>query len=323
MQNLQVQTMAKISIIIPVYKVEQYLDRCVESVVKQTYENIEIILVDDGSPDNCPVLCDAWAAKDSRIKVIHKENAGVSAARNSGMEIATGEYIGFVDSDDYIEPEMFENLAAGITQSSSDLAVSGFIKYEKPVSAETEYDCTAADAQVMLFGSDYYEGYIWNKLYSAKVIKDNGIRFDTALRMCEDTLFNFDYLKCIEKVHICSYIGYYYYTRDDSVMRMKPFQNDYDMVGLIDKFISGSDSEREREQIVIWANKYWIKAIDDHIVLKNGKEYCETSIARIKENRKILLNSAIVPKVEKLFTLFLSYFKLPYIVYKKLKYIKR
>ena len=89
--SLQVQIMDKISIIIPVYKVEKYLDRCVESIVNQSYENIEIILVDDGSPDNCPAICDEWAKKDSRIKVIHKQNAGVSAARNSGMEIAAGE----------------------------------------------------------------------------------------------------------------------------------------------------------------------------------------------------------------------------------------
>lgn len=315
--------MDKISIIIPVYKVEKYLDRCVESVVNQTYENIEIILVDDGSPDNCPAICDEWAKKDSRIKVIHKQNAGVSAARNSGMKIAAGEYIGFVDSDDYIEPEMFEKLAAGISQSRADLAVCGFIKYEKPVSAEKDFDCTAEDSKVMLFGCDYYEGYIWNKLYSAKVIKENGIRFDITLRMCEDTLFNFDYLKCIKKVHICTYIGYYYYTREDSVMRVKPFQNDYDMVGLIDKFISGAEAEKEREQIIIWANKYWIKTIDDHIVLKNGKEYYRTSIARIKKYKNVLLNSDDVPKVEKLFTLLLSYFKLPYVLYKKLKYIKR
>lgn len=99
-----------ISIIVPVYKVEKYLDKCVESIVEQTYKNLEIILVDDGSPDNCSAMCDEWAQKDSRIKVIHKENGGLSSARNAGLDACTGDYIGFVDSDDWIEPDMYEYL---------------------------------------------------------------------------------------------------------------------------------------------------------------------------------------------------------------------
>ena len=96
----------KISVIIPVYKVEEFLDDCVRSVIAQTHTNTEIILVDDGSPDNCPAMCDSWAEKDKRIKVIHKPNGGLSDARNAGLEIATGEYISFIDSDDWILPEM-------------------------------------------------------------------------------------------------------------------------------------------------------------------------------------------------------------------------
>ena len=103
-----------VSVIVPVYKVEDYLDKCVKSIVAQTYENLEIILVDDGSPDNCPSMCDSWAQKDSRIKVIHKENGGVSSARNSALDAAAGDYICFVDSDDFIEPNavgyMLENI---------------------------------------------------------------------------------------------------------------------------------------------------------------------------------------------------------------------
>jgi len=93
-----------ISVIVPVYIVEPYLDRCVQSIVNQTYKNLEIILVDDGSPDNSPAMCDAWAEKDSRIRVIHKENGGVSSARNAGLDMATGSYITFVDADDWLEP---------------------------------------------------------------------------------------------------------------------------------------------------------------------------------------------------------------------------
>ena len=94
----------KISVIVPVYNVENFLDRCVESIVGQPYENLEIILVDDGSPDNCPAMCDKWAEKDRRMKVLHKENGGVSSARNAALDIVSGDYIGFVDSDDWIDP---------------------------------------------------------------------------------------------------------------------------------------------------------------------------------------------------------------------------
>ena len=111
----------KISIIVPVYKVEKYLDKCVRSIVEQTYKNLEIILVDDGSPDNCPAMCDEWARKDSRIAVIHKENGGVSSARNAGLAACTGDYVGFVDSDDWIDSGMCEEamriiLATGVMQ---------------------------------------------------------------------------------------------------------------------------------------------------------------------------------------------------------------
>ena len=101
---------SKISVIVPVYEVEPYLRKCLDSVVNQTYQNLEIILVDDGSPDKCPAICDEYAARDERIQVIHKENGGVASARNAGLERVTGDYIGWVDSDDWIETDMFEYL---------------------------------------------------------------------------------------------------------------------------------------------------------------------------------------------------------------------
>ncbi len=110
-----------ISIVVPVYKVEKYLDRCIESIVKQTYKNLEIILVDDGSPDNCGRMCDEWAAKDSRIKVIHKENEGLGYARNSGLDAATGEYVAFVDSDDYIMPQTYEKALERLLSENADM----------------------------------------------------------------------------------------------------------------------------------------------------------------------------------------------------------
>ena len=122
MSDCSVSNKACISVIVPVYKVEPYLDRCVQSVVNQTYPNLEIILVDDGSPDQCPVMCDTWAKKDPRIRVIHKKNGGLSDARNAGMAAASGEYISFVDSDDWIAPEMLERLVKALERDDSDIA---------------------------------------------------------------------------------------------------------------------------------------------------------------------------------------------------------
>lgn len=107
---MNIENYHKISIIVPIYEVEQYMNRCVSSIVNQTYKNLEIILVDDGSTDNCPDMCDKWKQRDSRIKVIHKKNGGLSDARNEGVKIATGELIGFVDSDDWIFDEMYQLL---------------------------------------------------------------------------------------------------------------------------------------------------------------------------------------------------------------------
>ena len=114
-----------ISVIVPIYHVEQYLNRCVESLVNQTYSNLEIILVDDGSPDNCPKMCDDWVQKDSRIKVIHKGNGGLSDARNAGMQIANGDVISFIDSDDWIDPKFFEVMLNVMQDDESDIVSCG------------------------------------------------------------------------------------------------------------------------------------------------------------------------------------------------------
>lgn len=184
----------KISVIVPVYKTEGLLDRCVESIVGQTYKNLEIILVDDDSPDNCPAMCDEWAEKDSRIRVIHKENGGVSSARNAALDIATGDYIGFVDSDDWIEPEMYSSLIQKISESGKNIALCSY--YAVEISGE-RYECRCVVDKEVLDKDDYFRfivlggdgGYIWNRLYDADILKE--VRFDEDIWYSEDLLFNF------------------------------------------------------------------------------------------------------------------------------------
>lgn len=120
-----------LSIIVPVYDVERYLPKCMDSILAQTFTDFELILVDDGSPDNCPALCDAAAAKDARIRVIHQKNGGLSAARNAGLDAARGAWIGFVDSDDYIAPEMYEALYHAVQSTGADLALCDYAEVDE------------------------------------------------------------------------------------------------------------------------------------------------------------------------------------------------
>lgn len=139
-----------LSVVVPVYKVEAYLDRCVESIVNQTYTNLEIILVDDGSPDRCPELCDEWAERDSRIRVIHKENGGAAQARNAGISFASGEYLAFADSDDFLDTDMYETMILAMECTESDVACCG--RYI--VEADTQSPALCMDKQTLFSGTE-------------------------------------------------------------------------------------------------------------------------------------------------------------------------
>ena len=168
-----------ISIIVPIYKVEQYLGRCVESIVNQTYKNLEIILVDDGSPDNCPAMCDNWACKDARIKVVHKQNGGLSDARNAGMDIAKGEYIAFVDSDDYVRSDMYELLYNNMQENESDISACGVEMVredETPIAMLTplgSYVLNNEEAMIAIIEEDVLKQPVWYKLYKLKCVQNN------------------------------------------------------------------------------------------------------------------------------------------------------
>lgn len=171
-----------ISVIVPVYKVEQYLPKCVDSILGQTYENLEILLVDDGSPDRCGELCDQYAARDSRVQVIHKENGGLSSARNAGIEKARGEYLGFVDSDDWIEPETYECLMALALKYQAKLVCGG--RYDYSEKRQTRKEGMCPDREEVLSGEallgkmitwDQCDCAAWDKLYHRSLFET--IRF--------------------------------------------------------------------------------------------------------------------------------------------------
>ena len=207
-----------ISVIVPIYKVESYLDRCVQSIVNQTYENLEIILVDDGSPDNCPTMCDAWAAKDGRVQVIHKENGGVSTARNAGISIARGVFFAFVDSDDWIAPNMIRSLLDLQKESQAD--VTGCC-LETVCEGDAPLVQTEADNELFLYSfleivMNNFPHDAWSlcaKLYRADLFDRVPRDLPSHLVMSEDIMLNTFLYKNCKRIAL-SDCRYYYYFRD-------------------------------------------------------------------------------------------------------------
>ncbi len=165
-----------ISIIITVYNVDTFLDRCLKSITNQTYRNLEIILINDGSTDRSDQICDAWASKDPRIKVLHTTNQGVAAARNCGLHIANGDYIGFADADDWAEPDMFEKLADSLEQYNADIAICGFEEKWPGYSVlkvSKSFRCyTKEEALHELILDRNIQSYVWNKLFRRECVPD-------------------------------------------------------------------------------------------------------------------------------------------------------
>lgn len=207
------------SIIVPIYKVEDYLPRCVESLLGQTDGNFELILVDDGSPDRCGIICDEYAAKDPRIFVIHKENGGLSDARNAGLEIARGEYIAFVDSDDWVSPRYLELLRQGLETTGSDICECGILRTggaSCPEAAETlpeVFDTVTALEQLIRDGK--FHQYVWNKLYRRETVGD--IRFPVG-KTNEDEFWTYQVFGRAQRVARIDGILYNYFQRPGSIM---------------------------------------------------------------------------------------------------------
>ena len=212
---------ALISIIVPVYNVEEYLEKCVFSLITQTYKNLEIILIDDGSNDRSPKICDFLVKKDPRIVVIHQNNSGVSAARNTGIEASSGEFIAFIDGDDYISPYMMECLYRRIVSDQSDVAICGYRKVDEEgheLSVATIPDMIVSGPQAIRMHYQDTAGIMvlpWDKLYHRKLFND--IRFPIGKR-CEDEAVFYQILDLCERASILAEPYYSYVQHEDSFM---------------------------------------------------------------------------------------------------------
>ena len=210
-----------VSIIVPIYKVENYLEKCLESIITQTYKNLQIILIDDGSPDGCGKICDEYAIKDSRIIVIHQKNKGLSAARNAGFEKVKGKYIGFVDSDDYIAEDMYESLVNAIEKYDTDISMCSYYKVDNNVVAKAEFPeikdriYSKNEALKELLLDHKIQNYVWNKLYKKELFTN--IKFPDGKEF-EDIATIFYVFEKINSIVKISQTKYFYVMRPESIV---------------------------------------------------------------------------------------------------------
>ncbi|MCD7751789.1 MAG: glycosyltransferase [Lachnospiraceae bacterium] len=206
-----------VSIIVPIYNAEKTLTRCVESVLRQAYRDFELILVNDGSSDSSAEICDSFAKDDSRVRVIHKENTGVSDTRNQGIAAARGTYVQFIDSDDWIAPDAVGLFVRTMEENDCDMVITDFYRVNgERVSQKGAIDTDglmdrAAFAQYMMQKpSDFYYGVLWNKLFKRSILVEHEMKMDTSISWCEDFIFNLEYILYVNKIYALKVPIYYY-----------------------------------------------------------------------------------------------------------------
>lgn len=270
--------MNKVSIIVPVYNAQNSIGRCIESILKQDYENIELIAIDDGSKDNSGKILDEYASKDSRMIVIHKENSGVSDTRNLGLSIASGAFIQFLDSDDYIPVDSTKSMVRAMIDNDVDLVVADFYRVVKDILSKkgsimndtvmtrNEYAACMAESP-----ADFYYGVLWNKLYKTSIIKENQLMMEKELSFCEDSIFNLEYLIHCKTIYALQVPVYYYIKTEGSLVSQninltKLYNAKTNVFKYYDSFFKEILSEKEysKERLVI--AKYLISIAQDSMV---------------------------------------------------------
>ena len=293
-----------ISVIVPVYKVEEYLNRCVDSIINQTYKNLEIILVDDGSPDNCGKICDDYAKHDKRIKVIHKKNGGLSDARNAGLDIAKGKYIGFVDSDDYISENMYEILYKELVKNKADISICKYI-YFKNIIPEftTDYEITSytnieAILELIKIKQRKIQDYAWNKLYKRKLFKK--IRYPKNF-VFEDIGTTYLLFYEAKKIINIDCILYAYYDNSNSITSNKNPKNISDIIEMTtqrSKFLLKNFNEY-KDSIILNRNINILCALLRGTHYNDKEFFFSKKIQRVREllknSDKKLMKSKLIP----------------------------
>lgn len=268
----------KISVIVPVYNVKPYLHKCVDSILSQTYQNIEILLIDDGSTDGCAAICDGYGEKDPRIKVLHKKNGGLSSARNAGLDLAAGEYILFVDSDDYINREMVQKLYDALVRNGADMCVCDLSIVDtngKKLQSQLNYPLPNQMFDEGLYWKKLYEtnsiAYIvaWNKLYRKNIWDD--LRYPVN-RINEDEWVLHHILKRCERIQTISYRGYNYVIRKNSIMSRKNKKANFDLFDGWKKRVIYFEKKQMNEEIQKQLSLYCAELIKMNRLCKTETE---------------------------------------------------
>lgn len=275
----------KISIIVPVYNVEKYLPRCIDSILSQTFTNFEVLLIDDGSKDRSGAICDEYARKDDRVYVVHKENGGVCSARNAALDVAKGDWLYFVDSDDVILPNALETFMF-LIKSKTKFVMAGFtISEEKGILVEQPRTLKYCDLSVlealkeMYVPSDFsYQGFLWCKLFKRDIIQQNHLRFDERICFNEDRLFIVEYLCCCkEHISYATKPVYNYIRRDNSAMGAlnrfynEKFATDFEAYVLMYKRIV--EYTKDKELIHLSLNGVCDSYKSNHIMMLKFNQY--------------------------------------------------
>ena len=300
----------KISVIVPVFNCSEYLSPCLDSIIKQTYKNLEIILVDDGSNDKSGEICDEYAEKDSRIRVIHKENGGVSSARNAGLDIASGDYIAFVDGDDILEEDFYEFLLKNLIEFNADISRCGIVRitgdirepwsiYKEPtVRNNTEGICDVGEANGILPVSPC------NKIYKRSIVEN--LRFDTSFKYAEDTLYNYYAAKNARRTVCFDLTKYHYISNPDSASH-RNFSEDRFSEHIVCDIIM--NEEKNNPKTYPYCQKGDImkafRTIKEMTLSGNDFGKFGEIRKRIVKNRKIILKSGLYSRTAKLKTLLL------------------
>ncbi len=304
-----------VSIIVPIYKVEEYLKKCLDSIIGQTYKNIEIILVDDGSPDKCGNICEEYVKKDTRIKTFHKKNGGLSDARNYGLKKATGKYILFIDSDDWIEPKMIEILVNTLEKNNADISMCGF----KLIQNGTANNCnwfkqdtllSKKDALKMLLENKIITNHAWNKLYKKTLIEK--FPFPKG-KLYEDVRIMHNVFMNCNKVAITKEYLYNYLMRNDSIAKINKISNRFEYIdAFIKRYEDMKNISKEYKDICYYqiCNVIGIVFTIQTFTKEDRKKYKEklnNYFEYLKNGKKEIRKYAT--KKEKLRIIFVRFFK--------------
>lgn len=292
-----------VSVVVPVYKAQEYLQRCLESIVNQTYKNLEIILVDDGSPDLCPQMCDSWALNDSRIKVVHKENAGAGEARNTGLDVVSGEYVLFVDSDDYIDRKTVEMCVEAAESKKAQAVLFSVCNVHSDASKKP---AVVMQSEKLFDGAELTEdllpslfvhtlGYgvsVWGKLFCTDIIKKNNLRFLSEREYySEDALFVLEYFSKIQSAYALNQHLYYYFENNNSLSRMYKEDRENRIDNYLLKSIEISQANHLPKKVISYiAARYHgcVMSKLKQIFISDASVKKKTQLLRAEYNNKVL-----------------------------------